>query len=147
MADRAAPLIGSFQKITLGTTSRVVGAGKYSYSGFTRKTVDISEFGVDIDIFDFGSADGGTVSISDAAFDPSSIENNLLVSYAQTPLKMIRSLTTGIRFWLNSTSWMTIGSSGNLLITSGLKVDADRSGVAKTSFEMKVSGDYMVITA
>jgi len=40
---------------------------------------------------------------------------------------------------------MTIGTSGQILMTTGNKVDADRSGLAKTSFEGKVSGDQMII--
>jgi len=46
VGDRATTLSGSFQKVTLGT-SKVLGCGKYSISGATRKTVDVSEFGVD----------------------------------------------------------------------------------------------------
>ena len=70
MADRATTLSGAFSKVTLGATSKILGAGKYSISGATRKTVDVSEFGVDVDIFEFASADGGTISLTDVAFDP-----------------------------------------------------------------------------
>ena len=51
MADRATTLSGAFQKVTLGATSKVLGAGTYSVTGVTRRTVDASEFGVDADIF------------------------------------------------------------------------------------------------
>ncbi len=56
--DRATTLSGCFQKVTLGATSKILGCGKYSISGITRKTVDASEFGVDVDIFEFATADG-----------------------------------------------------------------------------------------
>jgi hypothetical protein len=146
MADRATILNGSFQKVTLGTSTKILGAGKYSLSGLTRKTIDASEFGVDYDIFEWGSADGGTITLSDVLFDPTDttgqvVLNNCVVN--QT--KLIRSATSGIRFWLNSTSYMTINTSGQILMTKAFSVEADRSGLAKCSFEGKVSGDYMII--
>lgn len=141
--DRATTLSGSFQRVTLGASSKVLGAGKYSISGLTRKTVDVSEFGVDIDIFDYASADGGTISLSDVAFDPTDPNQTMFVTNCQTGVKFINSATSGPRFWLNSTSYMTVGTSGTILITSAGKVDADRNGVAKTGFEGKVSGAFM----
>ena len=143
--DRATTLSGSFSKVTLGATSKVLGAGKYSISGATRKTVDVSEFGVDIDIFEFASADGGTISMSDVSFDPTDPNQMMFVTNCQNGVKFINSTTSGPRFWLNSTSYMTIGTSGTILITSAGKVDQDRNGVAKTGFDGKVSGAFMYI--
>lgn len=142
--DRATTLSGSFQKVTLGATSKVLGAGKFSISGGTRKTDDVSEFGVDIDIFEFGSADGGTISLADVAFDPTDPQQNTLRACVEAGTKLINSTTSGIRFWLNSTSYMTVGTSGTILMTSGGKVDAQRNGAARTSFEGKVSGAFMM---
>lgn len=142
---RAVTLSGSFQKITLGVTSKVLGAGKYSISGMTRKTVDVSEFGVDWDIFEFASADGGTISLTDVSYDPTDPEQLTLQNCVANGTKLVKSTTSGLCMWLNSTSYMTIGTSGNILMTSAGKVDADRNGVAKTSFEGKVSGAPMMI--
>ena len=148
MADRASTLSGSFQKVTLGPTSKILGAGKFEISGMTRKTVDVSEFGVDIDIFDWASADGGTISLTDVSFDPADPMQNFLRSCAENSIKLIHNSTTsGIRFWVNSTSYMTIGTSGNILITNAGKVSADRNGVAKTDFSGKVSGAIMYLDA
>ena len=145
MADRAATLSGSFQKVTLGITSKILGAGKYSISGATRKTVDVSEFGVDIDIFDFGSADGGTISLTDVAYDPTDPQQTTLQSAVTAGTKLNGSTTSGLLFWINSTSYLTVGTSGHILMTSAGKVDADRNGIAKTSFEGKVSGAFMYV--
>ena len=142
---RAATLSGSFQKVTLGATSKILGAGKYSISGAVRKTVDVSEFGVDIDIFEFGSADGGTISLTDVAYDPTDPEQLTLNACVNNGTKLINSTTSGIRFWINSTSYLTIGTSGNILMTSAGKVEADRNGAAKTSYEGKVSGAFMYL--
>jgi hypothetical protein len=148
MADRAATLTGSFQRVTMGPTSKILGAGKYEISGVTRKTVDCSEFGVDIDIFEFGSADGGTITLSDVSYDPSDPMQNTLRTYVNTGVKMVNNSTTsGIRFWVNSTSYLTIGTSGNILMTNAGKVSADRNGMAKTDFSGKVSGAFMYLDA
>jgi hypothetical protein len=147
MADRATNLLGSFQKVTLGPTSKVLGAGKFAISGATRKTIDASEFGVDIDIFEFGSADGGTISLTDCNYDPACPEQVTLDTAVKTGIKLINSVTSGIRFWINSTSYLACATSGYILMTSSGRVDAERSGIAKTSFEGKVSGGYMWVCA
>lgn len=146
MADRATTLSGSFQKVTLGVTSKILGAGKYSISGVTRKTVDCSEFGVDIDIFEFGSADGGTISLTDVSYDPTDPQQNTLRSAVEAGTKLNGSVTSGLLFWINSTSYLHVGTSGNILMTQAGKVDADRNGMAKTSFEGKISGAFMYLT-
>lgn len=145
MADRAATLSGSFMKVTLGASSKVLGVSKYSMSGCTRKTVDVSEFGVDIDTFEFGSADAGTISLATVAFDPTNVEQMSFVSAVQQGLKLLPGTTSGIRFWVNSTSYFTIGTSGTILMTSAGKVDADRNGSAQTSMDGKVSGAFMYL--
>lgn len=146
MADRATTLSGSFQKVTLGVTSKILGAGKYSISGVTRKTVDCSEFGVDIDIFEFGSADGGTISLSDVSYDPTDPQQNTLRSAVEAGTKLNGSTTSGLLLWVNSTSYLHVGTSGHVLMTSAGKVDADRNGMAKTSFEGKISGAFVYLT-
>jgi len=147
MADRSANLIGTFQRVTLGSSSKILGAGKYEISGITRRTVDASEFGVDIDIFEFGAADAGTITLSDVNFDPTDPCQNYLLSCCSNAFKLSQNSLSGIRFWLNNTSYMTIGTSGYILMTTAGKVTADRNGFAKTEFSGKVSGAYMIITA
>jgi len=145
MADRATVLSGAFQKVTLGATSKVLGAGKFEISGVTRRTVDVSEFGVDADIFEFSSMDGGTISLTDVKYDPTDPQQVTLQSCALNKTKLVNSTTSGIRLWINSTSYLTVGTSGQILMTSVGKVSADRNGVATTSFEGKVSGDVMIL--
>lgn len=143
--DRAITLSGSFQKVTLGATSKILGAGNYEISGITRKTTDASEFGVDIDIFEFGSADGGTITLSDVSYDPTDPEQNTLRSCVENGTKLINSVTSGLRLWVNSTSYLTVGTSGSILMTNAGKVSADRNGMAKTDFSGKVSGAFMYL--
>lgn len=146
MADRATTLSGSFQKVTLGITSKILGAGKYSISGATRKTVDVSEFGVDVDIFEFASADGGTISLTDVSYDPTDPQQLTLQGAVEDQVKLLGNITSGLLFWINSTSYLHVGTSGHILMTSAGKVEADRNGIAKTSFEGKVSGAFMYLT-
>ena len=146
MVDRATTLSGSFQKVTLGTTSKVLGACKYSITGIIRKIVDCSEFGVDIDIFEFGSADGGTITLSDVAYDPTDPQQNTLRSLITNGTKLDGNTTSGLLFWVNSTSYLHVGTSGHILLTSAGKVEADRNGLARTSFEGRVSGAFMYLT-
>jgi hypothetical protein len=148
MADRAATLSGSFQKVTLGTNSKVLGCGKYSISGVTRKTVDASEFGVDIDIFEFASADGGTISLTDVIYDPTDPQQNTLRTAIEATggTKLNGSTASGLLLWINSTSYLHVGTSGHILLTSAGKVESDRNGLSKTSFEGKVSGAFMYLT-
>jgi hypothetical protein len=145
MADRATTLSGAFQKVTLGATSKILGAGTYSISGVTRRTVDASEFGVDADIFEFASADGGTISLANVNYDPTNPEQQTLQSCVENKTKLINSVTSGIRFWINSASYLTIGTSGTILMTKAGGVEADRNGLAKTSFEGQVSGAFMYL--
>jgi hypothetical protein len=142
----AVTLSGAFQKVTLGVTSKILGAGKYSISGAVRNTVDVSEFGVDCAIFEFGGADGGTISLSDVAYDPTDPQQLTLQACVTAGTKLNGSTTSGLLFWINSTSYLHVGTSGNILMTAAGKVDADRNGVAKTSFEGKVSGAFMYLT-
>ena len=104
MADRATTLSGAFQRVTLGATSKVLGAGTYSVTGITRRTVDASEFGVDADIFEYASSDGGTITLSNVNYDPSNPEQLTLQGLAEDKVTLINSVTSGIRFWINSTS-------------------------------------------
>lgn len=145
MADRAATLSGAFQKVTLGATSKILGAGTYEISGLTRQTVDVSELGVDINIYEFASADGGTISLANVAYDPTCPEQLTLQGCVENKTKLPNSDTSGIRFWINSSSYLTIGTSGHILMTRAGGVSADRNGVARTSFEGQVSGAFMYL--
>jgi hypothetical protein len=133
-----------FQKVTLGSTSKLLGAGKFEISGIVRRTVDASEFGVDFDIFEFGAADGGTITLSDVMLDPTDPMQNYLRNCVLNGIK-ISGGTSGLQFWINSSSKYVIGTSGDILMTNGGKVTADRNGLAKTDFIGKVSGAAMYL--
>jgi hypothetical protein len=134
-----------WQKVTLGPTSKVLGASNYTISGAERRVVDVSEFCVDVDIFEFSGAAGGTIQMTDVNFDPTNPEQMTFITNLQSGIKFEFSATSGPRFWINSTSYYTIGTSGTLLMTSAGQVTADRNGSAKTSITMQVSGAFMYL--
>ncbi len=147
MGDRAATLSGMFQKVTLGATSKILGAGTYEVAGAVRRTVDASEFGVDCDIFEFGGADGGTIRLMNVNYDPTDPMQNYLRDCAENGVKLAgNDATSGIRFWINSTSVLMVGTSGHILMTSCTNIRADRNGLGKCDFEGKVSGEFMYLT-
>lgn len=143
MGERAAVLKGDIMKVTIGTT-KVLGAGRYELSGATRKTIEASEFGDDFDVFEFGTADGGTISLTEVLMDPTDSTGQALLDSAL--LNASKFGSGGLCFYVNSTSYMTVQSGGNILITSGPgKVSVDRNGLARTAWEGKVSGGAMVL--
>ena len=79
------------------------------------------------------------------SYDPTDPEQLTLNNCVINGTKLINSTTSGIRFWINSTSYLTIGTAGNILMTSAGRVEADRNGAAKTSYEGKVSGAFMYL--
>lgn len=106
--------------------------------------MDASEFGVDVDVFEFDSVDGGTISLGNCLYDPTDEPQNTLRAAVSNATKLGPSTnTSGIRFWVNAASYWTIGTSGHILMTQAGKVEADRSGLARTSFEGQVSGAFM----
>ncbi len=147
MADRAATLTGMFQKVTLGPTSKVLGAGTYEISGLKRRIVDVSEFGVDCDIFEFACSDGGTITLANVAYDPTDPMQHTLQAAVENGTKIEHSSTSGLRFWINSTSYLAVGTSGHILMTDAGGVKADRNGIARTDFSGKVSGAFMYLDA
>lgn len=142
MATRAAVLKGEFMQVTVGTY-KLLGAGVYSLSGLARKTLDASEFGDDIDVFEFGTADGGTISVNNVMYDPTDSTGQALLDSAC--LNVSKFGSGGLRFYVSSSSYRTVASGGNMLVTKAYALESDRNGLGRCSFEAKVSGGAMVL--
>lgn len=138
----ATVLNGRFQKVTIGTYS-VMGAGQYSLSGLTRNTLDSSEFGDEVDKFEFGTANGGTITVNDVLYDPTDTTGQVMLDSAC--LNASKFGSGDLRFYVNSSSYRTVASGGNILITKSHALEANRNGLGKCGFEGQVSGGAMVL--
>lgn len=138
----ATVLKGIFHKITVGTYT-LLGASKYSISGLARSTLEASEYGTGTDIFEFGSADGGTITISDVMYDPLDTTGQTLLESAC--LNASKFGSGGLCFYVGTTSYKTVGTGGFMLVTKSHVLESERNGLAKCSFEVKVSGAAMVL--
>lgn len=143
MAD-ATPVKGYNALITLGATNKVLGCSKFTISGSTRKTQDVSEFGNDTDRFATLSLDPGTVSLSDVIFD----KDDPYQAQITTALADDTSFGPGdLRLWVSANAYWTVGVGGTMIVTNGGKLDISRGDVGKTGFEFKVSGAPMVLVS
>ena len=138
----ATVLKGIFHRIMVGTNT-LLGASKYSITGLNRSTLDASEYGTGIDIFEFGAADGGTITIADVMYDPLDTTGQVLINSACQNASKFGS--GGLKFYVNTTSYWTVSSGGYMLVTKAKTLESERNGLAKCSFEIKVSGMAMVL--
>lgn len=143
MATRATVLRGVFTKITVGTY-KVLGAVQASIAGITNQMLDASEFGDLLDVFEFGTQNGGTVQIGECLADPTDSTGQALLDSAL--LNQSKFGSGDLRFYVNSTSYRTIASGGYLLAESGGGLNIDRNGLAKCpGWTFKASGGTMVL--
>lgn len=144
-------LPGNDAKITLGASTLIVGCSKFTMSGIARQTIDSSEFGVDADRFVEGSANPGTISIADAIYDPGNAVQTAFREAVKDKTRYYHSAladtTTGLRFWLDDYTFLTMGTAYSLdefiMVTKSNDISTERNGLAKCSIEMQASGGFM----
>ncbi len=117
--------------------------GQYSFSGFTRDNVESTAFGDDVKKFTFTLGDGGTISFS-GNYDPSdSNGQNLINSYCSNG----STFAVGdLRFYINNTSYITVATGGQILVTKVKAINFTQSGLGTISFEGKVSSNSLTIS-
>lgn len=138
----ATVLKGIFQKVTVGTHP-LLGAGEFSLSGMTREMLDAGEFTDDVTKYEFGVLDGGTITINNVLYDPTDTTGQNLIYSAC--LNASKFGSGGLRFYVNSTSYRTVASGGHMLVSKAGALESQRNGLARASFEIKVSGGAMVL--
>ena len=133
--------IGKICKVTVGA-STVAEQGNYSLSGFTREALDSTAFGDDIKEYTFGVGDGGEISFS-GNYDPTYTNGQLIIDSAC----INGSLFTGgdLKFYIDSTSYLTVDTGGNILITKCRAVTFDKAGLGTISFTGRCSAKKMVV--
>ena len=133
--------VGKLAKVTVGA-STVSEQGQYSLSGFSRDALDSTAFGDDVKEFTFGVGDGGEITFS-GNYDPADTNGQLIIDSAC----INASVFTGgdLKFYIDSTSYLTVDTGGTILITKCRAVGMDKAGLATVSFTGKISGKKMVV--
>jgi len=132
---------GFAAKVTMGTYT-IAGMGTWSMDGVTRETIEDTAFGDTIKSFVFGFMDGGSLSF-DGNYDPADSTGQDILNSACVNASALGS--GSIRLYIDNTSYWTIGSTGELLVTKAKAITMDKNGLGKVSFSAKVSGSEMVL--
>ena len=133
--------IGKLAGVKVGGNA-VAEMGTYTLSGFTRDALDSTAFGDDVKEYTFGVGDAGEISFS-GNYDPTDTNGQNIINSACENA----SLFTGgdLRFYLDSTSYLTVDTGGTILITKCRAVAFDKAGLATIDFTGKISGKKMVV--
>ena len=130
---------GKLAKVTyVGAT--IAGMGTWNLSGFTRETLDDSEFTDDIKTMVFGLGDGGTVEFA-GYFDPDDTAGQIALNALIVAGTVV---TSTLRFYVDAASYWTVASGSSFLITKGQAVTMDKNGLGQCSFSAKISGTMVI---
>lgn len=133
--------VGKIASVKLGTY-KVSGMGTFTLSGFTRDVLEDTEFGDDIKTFMFGLGTGGTLSFS-GLYDPTDSTGQVLLDSA---CKNSSTFTGGdLKLYIDNTSYLTVDTGGNILITKCKAITMEKNGLGQCSFEGTISGGAMVL--
>ena len=137
---------GMNAKITIGATTLLPGASKFTTSGITRGSVDASEFGTDAARKSETGADPGTLSITDLIYDPFDPTQRDFVGALKNKERFYRSTeTTGIRLWVSNNTFFDLPTTAGayMFATKANDISTDRNGLAKCSVELAISGGFL----
>jgi len=123
--------------------NKIIGMGQWSLSGFTRDTLEDTEFEDDIKSYVFGLGDGGTVDFS-GIYDPTDTTGMIALDALCAAGTALTTGTAGLAFYIDSTSYYSL-DAGTMLITKSKAVSMDKSGLGQISFSAKISGGKMVL--
>lgn len=123
--------------------NKVAGMGTWNLSGFTRDTLEDTEFGDDIKTYVFGMADGGTVDFN-GIYDPADTTGVIALDALCVAGTLLTTGTAALAFYIDSTSYYAL-NAGNMLVTKSRTVSMDKSGLGQISFSAKISGGSMTL--
>ena len=135
--------VGKVASVRLGTY-KIAGMGQWGLSGFTREVLDDTEFGDDIKSFVFGIGDAGEVSF-EGNYDPADTTGQALLNSACENASAFSGGTVGLVFYIDNTSYWSVTTGGQILVTKATAVTMEKSGLGRISFTGKVSGGKMVL--
>lgn len=136
-----AVLTGKTGSVKLGTYA-IAELGTYTLSGFSRETLESSSFGDDIKEYQIGLGDGGEITFN-GNYDPTDTTGQILLESA---LKNASVFTGGnLKFYINNTTYFSVSTGGEMLITKVKSINMDKAGIGKVDFTCKISGAQMAI--
>jgi len=125
-------------KVSLSTT-KVVGIGKWEYSGITNQVLDSTELEDEFDSKEYGRGNGGTVTFS-GFYDPDDSTGQAVIRAAC----IAKTAVDTIRFYFGAgeSDYFKLDASASALVTnvSGPSADKDASGLCPISFTVEISG-------
>lgn len=132
---------GFAAKVTMGTYT-IAGMGSWSMDGISRETIEDTAFGDTVKKYVFGFMDGGSLTF-DGNYDPADSTGQAILNSACVNASALGS--GSIRLYIDNTSYWTVASNGQLLVTKANAISMEKNGLGKISFSAKVSGAAMVL--
>jgi len=111
--------------------------GTYTLSGFARDVLEHTAFGDTFKKFVTGHVDGGEITFS-GFYDPTDNAGQRVLENAAASGRII---TPGqLKVYIDTDHYFTVASGGTMFVTKAKGVGMDKSGLATTSFTVKVAG-------
>lgn len=132
---------GFAAKVTLGTYL-IAGMGSWSMDGYSRETIEDTAFGDTVKKYVFGFGSGGTISFN-GNYDPTDSDGQAILNSACVNASALGS--GSIRLYIDNTSYWTVATGGELLVTKANAVTMEKNGLGQVSFSAQVSAAAMVL--
>jgi hypothetical protein len=133
--------VGKFASVYAGTY-KVAEIGEFTVSGFSRDALEVTAFGDDIKKYIFGLGDSGEITFK-GHYDPTDSTGQTLLDSACKNSSTLSSAQ--LKFYIDSTSYICLGSGGTWLVTKCNAVAFDKAGVGTIDFTVKCSGAALTI--
>lgn len=135
---------GRIASVWLADT-KVAGQGTWTMGGFTREIIEEDSWDLDIKKKYFSVGDAGTLTFS-GLYDEQAIAETTGQNALNSACINSSLLTGGdLKFYVDSTSYWTVDTGHNVLITKCQSITLEKSAMGTIDFEAAVSGGVMVL--
>lgn len=137
---------GRIADVKIGTTT-IAGMGTWTLGGFTREVIEEDSWDIDIKKKYFSVGDAGTITFS-GLYDTPDATGQALINSACINSSVFSgglSSTSTLNFFIDNTSYWTVDTGGNILITKCQSITMEKSSMGTVDFEAVVSGGVMVL--
>lgn len=129
--------------------NKVLGLATWTLSGFAREVIEEDSWDIDIKKKYFSVGDAGTITCS-GLHDPANttgqieLDSACLNSSAFTGAANSLNSDETLNFYVDASSYWTVGDGGQILITKCQSITAEKSAMVTVDFEAVVSGAAMI---